>query len=245
MRPLLGVSIVFLLACTGLFQKDDPTGGQSSDSSNATTSTTGGTTHVGGPGVFDPCSAYGGALGKGATWTYAYADAQGNTGTTISEVASRDSSDGTLTMEMSSDYTYTNLQNYHSEYVGQYHCSPDGWFLDHAESSLSYSANGQKYRYQTETIYDQPYLILPPNPEKGDAWTSEATGTSITDGTEAPFQISSDCELKKPEAVQVEAGDYTALKEVCTSSGTSYNSWLAEGIGVVKTDSTELVEFSE
>ena len=240
MRLFLGISIVSMLACAGgVTQKEeDP----ADDSAGGSDDSGGGGGGGGGGGLFAPCVDYGLAYGEGTEWVYAY-EFQTQSGTTTTTIINQGG--GQLEIKSVSDWVIPQFDSYVTTSTSYYNCASSGLVLNTIDSKTVYIYNGQEQRVTSTTTYDDGYLVVPADLKVGSTWTAEGTGTSTTDQGDTDFDYSYDCEIKKKEDVEVEAGSFSTLKQVCEGAdGTQFVAWMAKDVGTVKTDTTELVSFS-
>jgi hypothetical protein len=242
MRLFLGISVLSMLACAGGVKDkgEDPaddSAGASDDSGGG-----GGGGGGGGSGLFGPCADYGMAFGEGTEWVYSV-DVQTQTGTLTSTIIEQ--SGGQLRIESVAEYDIPDFDYYTSTSTSNYNCASDGLYLNLVRSTTVYSYNGQEQIVESTVKYDDPYFVVPDGLKVGSTWTAEGVGTTTTDQGDTEFDYFYECEIKLKEDVDVEAGSFSTLKQVCQSAdGTKFISWLAKGVGSVQTDTSELVSYS-
>ncbi len=239
MRLFLGISVVSMLACAGGVKEkeEDP-----ADDTAASADDSGGGGGGGGGGLFGPCSDYGLAYGEGTEWVYDY-EFQTQSGVTTNTIVEQ--SGGQLKIKSVSEWVIPQFDSYVTTSFTYYNCSSKGLVLNTIDSTTVYVYGGQEQETWSQTTYEDGYLVVPADLKVGSTWAAEGTGTSTTEAGDTEFDYAYDCEIKKKEDVEVEAGSFSTLKQVCESSdGTQFVAWMAKDVGTVKTETTELVSFS-
>ena len=224
---MLGISSV---ACG---DKDDT--GSEGDTDTDTDTDADGDTDAG------PCSAWTGIQGVGTTWAYDFAD-EGLAGTVDNEITAYDTGTGLASAEsysmlVSADYTIT------SNTTTDYRCDDEGfWMLaQYTEYAMDY--DGTVYDGWTDSSYDPPALLIPSELAVGTSWTTSYVGTTETSVSEpAPFESSVQQQVVEERAVTVPAGSYDTLYVEFTGDGEGF-SYIASGVGQVKSNVTELTSY--
>ena len=186
------------------------------------------------------CGVWSGVVSQGSTWEYDYVGQL--TGDATIEVTSVSGSAVEFTSVSHSEAQGSITD---STSVLSYTCDSEGMWLEEIYTDYSGSAAGYKYSGWTETVYDAPILVTPSSLSVGDSWTVDASGVVTTsDGASQPFSTTTTYEAVAEESVTVPAGTYTAIKLVSSIDGSAAASWTAEGVGTVKTDSSELTGYT-
>ncbi len=193
------------------------------------------------------CGDLTGIDGVGTAWTYSFDD--GNTSGTIhTEVTALDAATGDVVLVSTYEGSGSGY-DYSSESTGNYRCDADGfWILDQDTSYTVTTTSGTTEGWSTVT-YDEPVLLVPNSVAVGDTWTTEATGTVETStGQTIDLATTTDYEVVAEESVTVPAGTWDAYRiDITADAGTgatTTTTWIAPGVGTVKTDSTELTAYS-
>lgn len=225
MRSIVSsLALAALFGCTGA---SDDTGGGGNGGGN-------------GGGGAGSCGEYNGDVGQ--VLRYAFTNMSGtDSGGYDVEFTSFDTASGAAVFT-SLGYSTTSGTTATSTTVQQLQCLADGVYVNSFTTEYEVNAGGQVFTGSSETTYDPPYLVLPAGIQSGDTWTMTSTATSVdsTAGT-TTFDVNQTATASGPESVTVTAGTYDALKitYVMPASDDSH-SWLAVGVGAVKTDSSEL-----
>ncbi len=94
------------------------------------------------------------------------------------------------------------------------------------------------------TTYDS-YLSMPADMDVGDTWGGTVTGTSALDGEVVnEFSYTYSARVTGTERVTVPAGTFDTLVISTTTEGNTSRQWVAEGIGGVKSDGSELISYA-
>lgn len=227
MRTCLLPVLLSLAACTGT--TDDTGSGDSSGDNGGDN---------GGNG--DGCGAY--SAGVGSVLTYGYINMGATTGSYVVTFTSFDATTGdavfTSTSSMaSSGYTASSVT------VQNLSCESDGIYAVSMTTDSEIVSGGTPFSDSTVSSYDPPMLLVPSSLAAGSTWEMTSTLTTVGEmsGT-GTTTISQTATAGASESVTVPAGTYDTLPVTYQpTSGAASHSWLATGVGAIKTDYSELI----
>ena len=228
---VLGLGVV---ACGDKDDTDAPEG--DTDADTDTDTDTDADTDVG------ACGAWTGIDGVGATWSYDFAD-DDIAGTVNNEITAYDGSTGLVTASSFSDLTGTDY-TLTSTTTSEYRCDGEGmWMLSqYTEYDMDYA--GTPIEGWTDTVYEPAALLIPTDINVGDTWTTAYVGTTTTNMTDAtPFESTVEQVVIEEREVTVPAGTYDTMYVEFSGDGDGF-SYIARGVGQVKSNVTELTSYS-
>ncbi len=189
-----------------------------------------------------PCNDWTGIAGVGTTWVYDFADGE-LSGTVDSEVTAYDAGNGSVTVDSDSTIAASGTTTT-SLTTTDYLCDAEGfWMLSqYTEYSVEYGET--TYEGWTDTTYNAPVLLIPGDLAVGSTWTTSYDGVTETN-VSGPQEITSTVEQEAVEEAQatVPAGTYDTIHVIYSGDG-SGESWVAAGVGSVKTNVSELVSYT-
>ncbi|MFT7519088.1 MAG: hypothetical protein ACI9MC_001228 [Kiritimatiellia bacterium] len=134
------------------------------------------------------------------------------------------------------------------EYVatstGVYRCDDDGmWLLSSRwEYSFIAVADGQLYEGWTQTTYDS-YMAMPA--DVGSGWRTQSSALSEDHlGNETPSDVDATWTLSASTEVTVPAGSFDVTEFIYSSGDYRASSWMNERAGLIKSESSQLIERS-
>lgn len=222
--------------------------------SSGTTSSSG-TTPT--PAASGPCPSWMGPLVEGTRWQY-YGSTTTNgatytsTSTTTVGKVTKTADGATFTSETVTDATTSGTVSgtQKSTITSQQRCDAKGAWIVSQQSVTQSNYNNTVTNTTATTTYDgDGYLVVPPTLKAGDTWSRQVKGTTTTSGQAYPFAYGQSAVVKASGPVTVKAGTFQVLEVATTvtpaqGAPTTSSSFLAEGVGAVKTSSSELVSKS-
>lgn len=224
---MTGLVVLVLVGCVGGKAPEDDSGGP-----------TGGTT-----GVDGSCGPWTGFV-DGRTWRYVYT-AGGATEGEWSDVLGTIAADGTVTSHRSLAQT-NGATAYAAETDTVYRCKADGLWLVSASSTWTSTFDGATSEGWQDSAWASSGPVAPRVLDVGTRWewSYDLTYTaSFGDGAQAGTVT---YEVEASESVATVAGTWDALQVFeTTDQGASLRSWYAQDVGLVATETVELVAIFE
>ncbi|MSP54237.1 MAG: hypothetical protein EXR69_01320 [Myxococcales bacterium] len=226
-RTILLPILLSVAACTGT--TDDTGSGADNGGDNSGDN--------GGNG--DGCGSY--IAGVGSVLTYGYVNMGATTGSYVLTFTSLDASTGAAVFTTSSSmaasgYTASSIS------VQNLSCESDGMYVSSVTTDSEIVSGGTPFSDSTVATYDPPMLVLPSSLAAGSTWEMSSSVTTVGEmsGT-GTTTIAQTATVGASESVTVPAGTYDTLPVTFQpTSGAASHSWLAVGVGSVKTDYSEL-----
>ncbi len=218
---------VLLAACTaGSAAKDDSGGSDSSVGDSGSSSAA--------------CGSYFPAVG--AALVYDFPGDTNAADSLVNTFTSYDGSSATAVMTTASRRTNQDGSLARQDTTATFNCAADGVYIDTAHSDYQSTGGANDYSGSSDTTYTPPMLVYPATVTAGGTWTETSTATTVdtTSGT-TTSNLSFSATVGDQTSLTVPAGTYDVLPVTQTpTAGNPFHSWLAVGIGAVKTDGTEL-----
>lgn len=239
------------LAVLGLLSACTPTDPEGKDDTADGDDT--GDTGDTGEGVVDlgPCGPYTGLNAVGSSWTYGYTDeyqaSTGYTGSWSYAVTGLDIQGGvtTILLEGESTMASDSIDAYVSATSTSMTCDAEGLWIVSSAYDYTMTIGGNEVEGWGETVYDTPALTLPADPEVGDTWTVEATGTTSSNTGAYDFDTTYTYTITDEASVEVPAGTFTTLvMDISTEGAGTTSSWMDRTVGNVLSETYELVSYS-
>lgn len=184
------------------------------------------------------CGPYSG-IALGRSWSWTYAD-EYYTGWSSSTVVEWDEAEGAGVLETAAFYQG---DDYTMDSTGEtrFRCD-DGFILDEVLLDYSGESAGGPYSGSSVTTYARGGPLYPLAIAEGDTWTVRYAGLVENEVGQAPFDYTTTYTAEVREDVTVEAGTFSAwrVQSVVDGSETTNVFWLSSGVGIVKTEETEL-----
>ena len=190
----------------------------------------------------DACGGFTGIQGAGTRWDYDY-DGEAGVGVFYSQVTNYDAGSGAIHISSASETAITGAFTVTTT-EADYLCDADGFWLLSLRTDYTATVGGLDYSGFTEVIYLSPALVTPHGLEVGDAWTSSQVGTLINDNGVYDVNQTVESAVTGQESVTVSAGTYDALVVEATADGSTARTWVAEGVGTVKGEESELTAYA-
>lgn len=209
----------FAAGCTGLHSYAD-------DSSGAVSTTL--------------CGPYSGASGSGTTWDYSYDDGLGSVGIVNVKVL-RVYGELVLQQEVR---TTGAMRTVDETIKVSPICDDAGLWTDYIETTYEITENGEQTAGTSVVSYTAPLLLLPRQRIVGTSWVVRVTGEqrdSNTGVTTLDYPLRTT--IAAEEDLTVEAGTFSTLRVETETQGAVTHTWLAEGVGIVATDTMRLTEY--
>jgi hypothetical protein len=193
-----------------------------------------------------PCPAYSGVTALGNSWTYTYDNGSGSYGTLTREIVGfSEPVDGIYEVieQREEEFSADGLPVTDSS-TWYWDCNVDGMWLHYVEGFTS-----STYLETTTTqYYDRKYrngewLFMARDIGLGSTWTSKVTVVRRGSGTVDNERLTATAEVTEASTVVVPAGTFAAL-EIAMLSEENTLEWYSSGMGLVRSETLELFEYS-
>lgn len=175
----------------------------------------------------------------GRQWTYAYPKSSSSDGGWTSTVTV-DAGAVTLTQVGDQDNSQAQV---HTEANYGYRCDADGLWLLTGDTTTTSVVDGVETQSWIQGTWDSEGPVQPPRLTMGDTWAWGYTYTYTSSDGDGGYEGDVDYRAEVEEEIEVPAGTYAAMRVFQSADqGASGRSWFADGVGLVATDTVELVE---
>jgi len=231
-RPLLAALLLCLCSCDG---KGSDTGSEGDADIDTDADT-------------DPnaCCTHSGLRNVGGTWDWAW--------TSDHREATGVSGEWTSSLERDGDSLYMSQEGeQYDSWTGtetvwtalfEYRCDVKGAWIVHAETEYTYESATVDGDGWSDTVYDEPALVMPRWLGMGTDWTQEAGGTITSEAAIVEFLYVTDYDVVSQASTDVPAGEFETWVVEWTTSDEVGSLRVAPGVGPVWTGETELRDWS-